>query len=350
MTSALIAATAMRMRCASCVPSHAMIEQAAEQRADDAADRVRRVHRCRRACPDPSRRDRRPRARAGSSRPRDIAAGSTAHRQRTRSIWNCVASDRSTGPDVIGQYGSCASSCTRPTRSPRMSNSWHTPSARLRIRSSCATSIEPTLLPMPSPARNAARMSENVYVVAPSSSDSRRVHTASAASAVAPDSAIVDVDRPRARRESTERGLRIVVRRVVSRARGGVALASARLRQRDGEVDRHGDVRRIRHVVHAQQIEAGEQTAEHRAGDVAAVEEAEPRDAFRRRLHPARDRRQRRAHEQRRRQQAERAEQAAEEHAAHAVDRDREVQTRPRMGAPTRRAARRRRSPASSIA
>ena len=34
-----------------------------------------------------------------------------------------------------------------------------------------------------------------------------------------------------------------------------------------------------RHVVDAQQVEAGEQAAEHRAGDVAAVEEAEPRDA-----------------------------------------------------------------------
>ena len=48
----------------------------------------------------------------------------------------------------------------------------------------------------------------------------------------------------------------------------------------DHEVDDDGDVRRVRHVVHAQQIEAGEQAAEHRAGDVAAVEEAQPGDAF----------------------------------------------------------------------
>ena len=47
------------------------------------------------------------------------------------------------------------------------------------------------LLPMPSPTRNTARMIENVYTVAPSISDRSRVQITSAASAEAPESAIV---------------------------------------------------------------------------------------------------------------------------------------------------------------
>ena len=54
----------------------------------------------------------------------------------------------------------------------------------------------------------------------------------------------------------------------------------------------------------AQQVEAGQQAAEHGPGDVAAVEEAQPRHPLRAGLDPARDRRQRRAHQQRGRQQA----------------------------------------------
>ena len=46
------------------------------------------------------------------------------------------------------------------------------------------------LLPMPSPNRNTARISANVYTVAPNTSESIRVHTTSHASAVMPESAI----------------------------------------------------------------------------------------------------------------------------------------------------------------
>ena len=59
--------------------------------------------------------------------------------------------------------------------------------------------------------------------------------------------------------------------------------------------DGHDDVQRDRdegggrHVVDAQQVEAGEQAAGDRASEVAAVEEAEPRHAARRRFDPARD-------------------------------------------------------------
>ena len=49
---------------------------------------------------------------------------------------------------------------------------------------------EPRLLPMPSPTRNTARINENVYVVAPNSSESTRVQTTSDPSAVRPDSAM----------------------------------------------------------------------------------------------------------------------------------------------------------------
>ena len=50
-------------------------------------------------------------------------------------------------------------------------------------------STEAKLLPMPRPARNTARISEKVYVVAPNNSDSVRVQRTSAASAVMPDEA-----------------------------------------------------------------------------------------------------------------------------------------------------------------
>jgi hypothetical protein len=81
--------------------------------------------------------------------------------------------------------------------------------------------------------------------------------------------------------------------------RGGADERQAR--ERNHEVDPDGHVRRERHVVRAQKIEARQQAAEHGARDVAAVEEAEPGDAGRRRLDPARNGRKRRAHEQRRR-------------------------------------------------
>ncbi len=184
---------------------------------------------------------------------------------------------------------------------------------------------DPTVLPRPSPSRNAARISENVYVVAPSNNDNRRVHTASAARAVAPDSPIATYT-GQAPAGTIEPDLRSIGGLVIRAGIGGRA-SERDADPRDDHVDRHGDVRRHGHVVNAQEIEAGEHAAEHRAGDVAAVEEAQPGNAFGSRLHPTGDRRERRAHEKRRRQQAERAEEAADQQIRRAVQRDREVQT-----------------------
>jgi hypothetical protein len=69
------------------------------------------------------------------------------------------------------------------------------------------------------------------------------------------------------------------------------------------QVQHDGHVGGGRHVVDAQQVEPGEPCAGDRAGEVAAVEEAEPRDPLRGRFHPAGNGRQRGAHENRRRQQ-----------------------------------------------
>ena len=91
-------------------------------------------------------------------------------------------------------------------------------------------------------------------------------------------------------------------------------------------VDRRGHVGRDRHVVDAQQIESGEQAAEHGAGDVAGVENAEPGNAARRRFEPARDRGQRRAHQHGRRQQQRAADQAAQENPRRAGAAERGVQ------------------------
>ena len=52
------------------------------------------------------------------------------------------------------------------------------------------TTRAPAALPKPRPTRNTARISEKVYVVAPNSSESRRVQVTSAPSAVKPESAI----------------------------------------------------------------------------------------------------------------------------------------------------------------
>ena len=70
------------------------------------------------------------------------------------------------------------------------------------------------------------------------------------------------------------------------------------------EVDCHRGERGGRHVEHPQQVKAGDQAAEHAAGNVAAVEEPEPGDALGCRSDPAGNRRQRCAHQHRRRQQA----------------------------------------------
>ncbi len=66
---------------------------------------------------------------------------------------------------------------------------WQTPSA-IRGRAIRRARYAPVLLPIPSPARNTARMIEKVYTVGPSKSDNSRVHTTSAPSAHPPDKAM----------------------------------------------------------------------------------------------------------------------------------------------------------------
>ncbi len=94
----------------------------------------------------------------------------------------------------------------------------------------------------------------------------------------------------------------------------------------DHAVDRRRRVGRDRHVVDAQQIESGEQAAEHGAGDVAGIENSEPGNAARRRFKKTRDRRQRRAHEHGRRHQQRAAYQAAQENPRRAGAAERGVQ------------------------
>src|SRR5215831_817290 len=126
---------------------------------------------------------------SGKLAPQSTAAGKTDQRQRTKSIWKVgVASIAS--PGLTGQYGRTfvieyAAHAIAP-----VSSNWQTPSAR-RGFFAVRAMADPPVLPKPRPRRNAARISEKVYVVAPRSSDSRRVQTASAASAVAPESAMV---------------------------------------------------------------------------------------------------------------------------------------------------------------
>jgi hypothetical protein len=91
-------------------------------------------------------------------------------------------------------------------------------------------------------------------------------------------------------------------------------------------VERDRRHRRDSHVVLAKQIKAGGQRSDDGAPGIAAVEEAEPRHAFRRRLHPACDGGQRRAHQQRRRQQADRRDNRSKDHAEHAGARPRRIE------------------------
>ena len=122
----------------------------------------------------------------------------------------------------------------------------------------------------------------------------QRVQTTSAPRADRPDSPIATYTIRRRTPAPARRGSDSLTRRPALHSR---RRASASASTADRDVDRHGDVRRDRHVVNAQQVESGEQAAEHRAGDVAAVEEPEPGNAARRRLDPARDGGQRRAHQ-----------------------------------------------------
>src|SRR5262252_8312130 len=111
-----------------------------------------------------------------------IAAGSTANIARTTSTWKLIHGF-CTADGLIGQYGSDWLTTYAVQAMHAHSASWHQPSAS-RGRATRDAIADPTVLPMPRPKRNTARISENVYVVAPKSSDRRRVHTTSEASAV----------------------------------------------------------------------------------------------------------------------------------------------------------------------
>jgi len=87
----------------------------------------------------------------------------------------------------------------------------------------------------------------------------------------------------------------------------------------DRDIQRRRNTSGRCHVVHAQQIETGQQAAEDRARNIASVKEPQPGHAPRRCFQPARHRRQRRPHEQRRRQQADGAYQAPQQNASKAV-------------------------------
>ena len=64
-------------------------------------------------------------------------------------------------PGLIGQFGSEAVITHAVHATAPASSNWHTPKAS-RGRRATRASNAPTLLPSPSPARNTARMIENV--------------------------------------------------------------------------------------------------------------------------------------------------------------------------------------------
>ena len=90
---------------------------------------------------------------------------------------------------LMGQYGSESVRACAVQAIATHKRSWHEASVR-RGRMRFRAAAEPMLLPMPRPIRNAGRISENVYTVAPKSSESIRVQMTSAPSAVIPERAI----------------------------------------------------------------------------------------------------------------------------------------------------------------
>ena len=129
---------------------------------------------------------------------------------------------------------------------------------------------------------------------------------------------------PRARSDQEHTRARPCFFRRTGTVRRGSGKRETRQRHRD--VDGHRRVRRNRHVVRTEQIEAGEHAAQYGTRDVSSVEETQPSHAFGRRFHPPRDGRQRGAHEKRWRKQAQCAEQPAHEEVGSAVQRDGEIQ------------------------
>src|SRR4029077_6324281 len=91
---------------------------------------------------------------------------------------------------LIGQYGSDSVSSYADHAIAPPNSSWDHPRARRGDAMSRAI-VAPAVLPMPRPTRNTARISANVYTVAPKCSERSRVQITSAESAVSPDNAIV---------------------------------------------------------------------------------------------------------------------------------------------------------------
>ena len=100
----------------------------------------------------------------------------------------------------------------------------------------------------------------------------------------------------------------------------------AKSEQRHGSVDRRCGVRPDGHVIEAQQVEAGQDAPRHRARNIGAVQQSQPRDPPGRRLRPSGDGGKRGAHQQRRRQQAHRHDHAARHHPGEARRRLGEVE------------------------
>src|SRR6185369_5555768 len=96
----------------------------------------------------------------GKLAPHNSAAGSSAHKQRTMSIWN-VYQGLVESSGLIGQYGSEFDSMYAVQATAPASSIWLQPSSALGFRASRA-SIEPPVLPIAMPTRNTAKMMENV--------------------------------------------------------------------------------------------------------------------------------------------------------------------------------------------
>ena len=136
--------------------------------------------------------------------------------------------------------------CRPSRRWRRPAAVWQTP-RRKRGETTAPRNKAPTLLPIPSPTRNTARMIENVYTVPPNSSERVRVQTTSAPGRTGPTA--------RSPGRSTRPGPLLTPGPPLPRLRatGGVA-AARRARSAPPHVDRHGDQRRDSHVVHAEQV------------------------------------------------------------------------------------------------
>ena len=97
---------------------------------------------------------------SGKLAPQRMAAGSIAHNERTRSSWK-VNHGLLDVDGSIGQYGSdCVSMYADQAMAP--ASSICTQASARRGRAMLRDSAEPTLLPMPRPKRNTARISEKV--------------------------------------------------------------------------------------------------------------------------------------------------------------------------------------------